>query len=499
MSAIIGMTAIGKSASDNERKDYSFSKIEDASNHLLGVINDILDMSKIEAGKFDFSTEEFNFERMLQRVMSVVNYKIVEKRQKIKVFVDRSIPEYLIGDDQRLAQVITNLVGNAVKFTPEDGSIRIGTYFLEEKDDVCSIKITVTDTGIGISPEQQTRLFKSFQQAESSTSRRFGGTGLGLAISKNIVEMMGGQIWVESELDKGATFSFTVKLERAIVDDRFLLGFGADWDNVRILVADDDSDTLAFFKKITGEFGASCVTAQTANEAIRLFKESGNVDICFVGWELPDMSGLDFIREIKELSNNGKTVTVAMFFDANKFDKAEIELGRAGVDVFVDKPFFPSHIVNTINDILGVFIEQSEESTVIKTEFPGFRLLLAEDVQINAEIFKVLLEPTLLEIDCAENGIEAVRMFSESPDRYDMIFMDLQMPEMDGLEATKSIRALGYEKAINVPIIALSANVFAEDVRNCLKAGMNDHIGKPVDYNAVIEMLKRYLISPTPE
>ena len=494
MNAIIGMTAIGKAACDTERKNYSFSKIEDASNHLLGVINDILDMSKIEAGKFDFSFEEFSFERMLQRVMTVVNYKIVEKKQRIKIYVDRDIPEFLLGDDHRLAQVITNLVGNAVKFTPEEGAIRIGTYFLGEKDGMCSLKITVSDTGIGISPEQQARLFKSFHQAESSTSRKFGGTGLGLAISKSIIELMGGKIWIESELGKGATFSITLQLQRSAVDEKALLGYGLNWNNVNILVVDDDPDTMAFFKKITGEFGANCDTVLNGEDALKLIRQKGCYDICFIGWELSDMSGSHLVKAIKEMDFGERNVTIAMFFDAHHFESFENEARNAGIDVFVSKPFFPSQIISATNEILGLSKEITEKATPeAEITFEGRCILLAEDVVINREIVLALLEPTHLEIDCAENGVQAVRMFSDAPGKYNMIFMDLQMPEMDGLDATRAIRAIDDEWAKRIPIIAMTANVFREDVENCLNAGMNDHIGKPLDYKAVLQMLRIYL------
>jgi signal transduction histidine kinase len=229
MNAIIGMTAIGKSAVDIERKDYCLTKIEDASNHLLGVINDILDMSKIEANKFELSSVEFGFEKMLQRVVNVINFRVDEKLQKFSVHIDKAIPRTLIGDDQRLAQVVTNLLSNAVKFTPEQGSINLDARFVKEDNHICTIQIRVTDTGIGISPEQQARLFNSFQQAESSTSRKFGGTGLGLVISKRIVEMMDGSIWIESEEGKGSTFAFTVLVDRGAVEKRGLLAPGVNW------------------------------------------------------------------------------------------------------------------------------------------------------------------------------------------------------------------------------------------------------------------------------
>ena len=494
MNAIIGMTAIGKGAHNLARKDYSFDKIEDASNHLLGVINDILDMSKIEAGKFDLSEEEFSFERMLQRVVNVVNYKVSDKKQKFKIYVDRDIPELLVGDDQRLAQVITNLVGNAVKFTPDEGAIRIGTYFLSENDGVCDIKITVTDTGIGISEEQQARLFKSFNQADSSTSRKFGGTGLGLAISKSIIEMMNGDIWVESELGKGATFAFTVKIKHSQADAQKLIGHDFHWENVRILVADNDPDTMAFFKKITGEFGAVCDTVFSGGDALDHIKKNGVYDIYFIGWDLPDMTSLELVKKLKGMDSSGVKPTIAMFSETNAFDTYEADAKIAGVDVFVAKPLFPSNIIDVTNEILG--LKKNIESTTAKKNdvYEGHTILLAEDVEINREIVMSLLEETKISIDCAEDGSQAVKQFEQSPDKYDMIFMDIQMPEMDGYEATRRIRALNTPKAKTIPIIAMTANVFKEDVENCLAAGMNGHVGKPIDIDEVLNELRKYLL-----
>jgi two-component system, sensor histidine kinase and response regulator len=365
MNAIIGMTTIGKEASDSGRKDYCFTKIEDASNHLLGVINDVLDMSKIEANKFEIIPIEFEFEKMLRRVANVVNFSIDKKRQKFSVHIDPSIPRTLIGDDQRIAQVITNLLGNAVKFTPEDGSITFTVRLAEKTNNLCTLQVSVSDTGIGISAEQQAKLFKSFEQAESSTTRKYGGTGLGLAISKSIVELMGGSIWVESEPGKGSVFSFTIQVQRGTEEKR--------------------------------------------------------VDI----------------------------------------DERQIEKEKAA-------------------ESAGVFA--------------GRRILLVEDMEINREIVQALLEPTKLEIDCAENGAEAVRMLAESPAQYDIIFMDIQMPIMDGYDATQRIRALEAKNAVRrVPIIAMTANVFKEDIEKCLEAGMDSHVGKPLDIEEVMTRLHSYL------
>ena len=362
MNAIIGMTSIGKTSGDLDRTKDCFEKIDGASKHLLGVINDILDMSKIEAGKFALSESDFEFRTMIGQTVSVSQFRMDEKSQDFTVSVDDNIPPFLYGDEQRLSQVITNLLSNASKFTPVGGIVKLAAKYIGEENGVCTIQISVTDTGIGISLEQQAKLFTSFQQAENSTSRKYGGTGLGLAISKSIVEMMGGRIWIESELGKGAAFTFTIQAQR-------------------------------------GEDEYVSATAQ-------------------------------------------------------------------------------------------------EEAA---DQFEGLCILLAEDVEINREIVLALLEPTLLTIDCATNGRAALEMFTASPDKYELIFMDIQMPEMDGLEATRRIRAIDIPRAKTVPIIAMTANAFREDVVKCLDAGMNSHLGKPLDFDDVLSKLRMYLLSGGPD
>jgi PAS domain S-box-containing protein len=363
LNAIVGMTVIGRKAKDIERKNYALDKISDASAHLLGVISDVLDMSKIEANMLGLSPVEFRFEKMLQKVVSVINFRVNEKRQNLTVNLDDAIPAAIIADDQRLAQVVANLLSNAVKFTPEEGSISLTASLIGEENGICTIQVSVSDTGIGISEEQQKKLFNSFQQAESNTTRKYGGTGLGLAISKSIVEMMGGKIGIQSELGKGSVFTFTVQAQKASY-------------------IEDNSD---------------------ADDA----------------------------------ADNGKT------------------------------------------DITGIF--------------EGSSILLVEDVYLNREIVMALLEPTRLSIDCAENGAEAVRMFTKNPDKYSLIFMDVQMPEMDGYDATRRIRAMDIPKAKTIPIVAMTANVFREDIEKCEAAGMDSHIGKPLDLDELLNKLRSYL------
>jgi signal transduction histidine kinase/CheY-like chemotaxis protein/ABC-type amino acid transport substrate-binding protein len=362
MNAIIGMTSIGKKTDSTERKDYALSKIEGAAVHLLSVINDVLDISKIEANKLELAPVKFNLEKMIQKIVNIIHFRMEEKHQHFTLNVDKNIPGFLVGDDHHLSQVILNLLSNAVKFSPEQGEIGLNVTLAGEKDGICEICVEVSDNGIGITSEQQAKLFRAFEQADSGISREFGGTGLGLSISKHIVELMGGTIWVESELDKGSRFIFTVKLECGIGNAESMPGSGS-----------------------------------------------------------------------------------------------RPEINAEGI-------------------------------------FEGKKLLVTEDMEINREILVSLLESTGINIDCAQNGLEAVEMASAAPGKYDAILMDLQMPRMDGLEATRRIRALEKERgSLGVPIIAMTAHVFKSDIEECLAAGMNDHIGKPFDINDVLTKLYKYL------
>ena len=493
MNAIIGMTNIGMIAGNLERKDYSLTKIDEASKHLLRIINDILDMSKIEAGKFDLSLMEFNFEKMLQRVVNVVSHRIEEKNQKFTIYIDREIPNVLVGDDQRLAQVITNLLGNAVKFTPEYGFINVNTYFRGEEGDVCTIEISVSDTGIGIDADQLAALFQPFHQAESHTSRKYGGTGLGLTISKNIIDMMGGQIVVNSDLGKGSTFSFTVRMKRGESREHKAHEKGVSWDKLRILVIDDDDYILRDIKGIVEKIGALCDTASNSNEALMLIAQNGDYDIYFIDWRMPGLSGIELTKIIKQ-NKPGHNKLIVITAPSTELNAIAWEAVDAGADNLLQKPLFPSAIVDIVNQFLGVEgVKMVKPYLNTAGMFAGRRIILAEDVEINREIVVALLDPTQLEIDCAINGAEAVRLFSRAPDRYDAIFMDLQMPEMDGYEATRRIRALDIPQASEIPIIAMTANVFREDIEKCMEAGMNGHVGKPLDIEEVLNSLRAYI------
>jgi len=501
INAIVGMTMIGKSAPNIEKKDYAFEKIEIASTHLLGVINDILDMSKIEANKLDLSNVEFDFEAMVKKVVNVIIFRVNEKGITFKLRLDPNIPQKLIGDDQRLAQVITNLLSNAVKFTPEKGSVTLNAQFMGEEGNFSKIQVWVTDTGIGISPEQQKRLFQSFNQAENDTTRKFGGTGLGLAISKRIIELMNGDIWIESELGAGATFAFAIKLERAPEEQSPPVIIEKIEAAIRMLVVDDESDALEFFEVFAERMNLACDTASDSQEALRLLNRDKKYDICFIDLRMPVIDGVELSSAITATQAKKPVIIIISAYDWNPVEQ---NAKAAGVNGFLSKPLFASDVIECINNYIGVNKTEETGSKEQKQaeSFQGRRILLAEDVEINREIVLTLLEPTQLKIDCAEDGGEAVKLFAAAPEAYDIIFMDMQMPVMDGLDATRRIRAIEAERAEqnklsenpkSVPIIAMTANVFREDVEHCIEAGMNDHIGKPIDYNELMVKIKKYL------
>jgi len=491
MNAIIGMTTIGKLTPDIEKKDEALKKIEGASKLLLGIINDILDISKIEAEKFELSPVSFEFEKMLQKIADIINLRVDERRQKFYIHIGKDMPHTLIGDDQRLSQVITNLLSNAVKFTPDEGSIILDSRLISEEDGMCRMQISVADSGIGISEEQKARLFHSFEQADAGTSRKFGGTGLGLAISKRIVELMDGKIWIESEPGKGSKFIFTVLLKRGAEGNNRLLDESVNWNNVRIFAVDDELEIREFFSAVSESLGIACTIAASGEEAVELINQDDNYNIYFIDWMMQGMSGIELARKIQAKSRHTSIVTI---FSSADWSFIEDDAREAGVDKFLPKPLFPSMIVDIINESIGAKrAALHDDKNAYSDDFTGYSILLVEDVEINREIVISLLEPLGLSIDSAENGVAAVRLFTEAPEKYDMILMDVQMPEMDGYEATRRIRTIDAPRAKSIPIIAMTANVFREDIEMCLEAGMNGHIGKPLDLTEVLRELRFYL------
>jgi CheY-like chemotaxis protein len=488
------MTTIAQSSQDKKKTAYCLTKINEASLHLLGIINDILDMSKIESGKLDLSYSEFDFEKMLKKVTGVMSFRIDEKKQNFIVRIERDVPTRIIADEQRLSQVLTNLLANAAKFTSEEGTITLTVKKIAEKDGFCTLRFDVIDSGIGISGDQMENLFTLFEQADGTIARRYGGTGLGLAISKSIVELMGGEIWADSEPGKGSDFAFEITVQYKKDAEESAPKRIYSWDKLRILVVDDSWEVLEYFKEYAEQMKINCVVASNGAEAYNMMADEDKIpfDIIFVDWRMPEMNGIELTEHIK--TRFGKEVVVIMI-SAAEWETIEEDAKKAGVDGFIPKPLFPSILTDCINSCIKNMREfgGGKAEGEQRDAFSGHTILLAEDVEINREIIISLLEDTGVSIDCAVSGAEAVRLFTENPSKYSVIFMDIHMPEMDGYEATRRIRASSAAEAKTIPIIAMTANVFKEDIERCFAAGMNDHLGKPVDIEKLMTHLKKYL------
>jgi len=496
LNAVMGMTAIARKTDNIERKEYCLRKIEDASAHLHGVINDILDISKIETNKLELSHESFVFERMIQKAVNMINYQIEEKRQYFSVNLNDNIPHTLKGDSKRLIQIITNLLSNAVKFTPEGGSVRLDAGLEAARpeaaveNNVYTVRIEVTDSGIGISAENQDRLFHSFHQTHSKTSRKFGGAGTGLAISRHLVELMNGRIWVDSQLGMGATFGFTFLAKRGDDVENKLLLNNTYWANKHALVVDDAPNILVYFRGEASRLSISCDVALSGEAALEQVGKNVPYDICFIDYKMPGMNGIEAAAKIREMSA-GRT-SIVLMISTTEWKLLEEDAKKAGVEYYLQKPLFRSDIIDCLNSFYGPKPAESARAREEKDDFRGFRILLVEDLEINREIVIALLEHTGLVIDCAENGRVALKMVMNAEKPYDMIFMDLQMPEMNGYEAAYKIRQMeGSSK--KTPIIAMTASVSHDDVERCLETGMNDHIGLPVDIEEVLRKLRSNL------
>ncbi|MDR3277577.1 MAG: response regulator, partial [Oscillospiraceae bacterium] len=483
MNAIIGMAAIAGKTTDMERVQSCLKKINDSSRQLLSIINDVLDMSKIESGKFEISVNEFDFDKMLEHVVNVVQVKIDEKSQLFRLELPHPFDRDMISDELRLSQVLINLITNACKFTPEMGKITMRVSAPETDGDGALLRVELEDTGIGITPEQKKRLFNSFEQADGSITRQFGGTGLGLAICKKIVNLMDGDIWAESEYGRGSTFIFEVRVRWGAPHRRYSAS-GVD-RNLRLLVADDNADVLDYFRGMLTSFSMRCDTVSGGAEAIEAVKKSTVAgepyDIVFLDWMMPFVSGEDAAREIQRLTG-GRSVIVMI----SVADRADMEgvMQAVGVTNFLSKPVLPSTLFDKIVQLYGNSERLSGAASGGELrDWSGKRLLLVEDIEINREIMAALLEDTGVQIACAENGLDAVRRF-ERGEQFDLVLMDMQMPVLDGVGATERIRALDNPHAKSVPIVAMTANAFKEDVLKCLNAGMNGHLAKPIEIDA---------------
>ncbi|MCL1980580.1 MAG: response regulator, partial [Proteobacteria bacterium] len=491
MNAIIGMGKIAEHSDDQAKLRYCLDAIGASAAHLLGLINDILDMSKIEAGKFELGYGPLNLEEMLIKICNLIVDKTEQKHQLLRVRLERNLHRSYTGDELRLSQVITNLLANAVKFTPDNGEISLSVTESTRTDDRSVLCFTVSDTGIGMTPEQVSRLFNPFEQADTSIAARFGGTGLGLAISKTIVEKMNGRMWVESQPGHGSTFFFDVELERLSAQATSQFSGDIQPGDMRLLAASGDEETRALFLMVAETLGiGECRAAASGDAAARLLSEaqaSGQpYHAIFIAAQLPDLSCLEFLRRLQGQVQPETVIMVAPFSEWSGMEQAAAELG---IRRFLPTPLFPSLITKAIRETIegGASKAVAEHQADPEVpDFSGVTLLLVEDVALNREIFIALMEQTGIQIDTAADGVEATQMFEQQPERYDLIVMDLQMPVMDGFEATRTIRDMAHPHAQTIPIIAMTANVFKEDIDRCLASGMNDHMPKPIDEQVVL-------------
>lgn len=496
MNAIIGMTGIARnSVGDLQKIEYCLERIDSASKHLLGLINDILDMSKIEAGKLELSNSEFDFERMLINVAGVINFRVEEKKQNLIINIDSEVPAVFIGDELRLSQIIANLLSNAIKFTPEYGTIILNTHIACVTDGITILLIEVVDNGIGISKEQQSQLFSRFIQADGGIARKYGGSGLGLTICKGLVELMGGNIWIESELGHGAKFSFTVQVKTRADSARARLKTNIDKNDIRILITDENPVVRDYYRRVMDQLGLPYAFAESKTEASVMIKKKTDkpYNLFFVDCIIPHLDGIELTKSIKRIDSNN---TVFMTVSATDWSIIEKEALAAGIDRFIMKPLFPSSLINAINDSMGLALEaKAIQKKNPEYDFKKYHVLIVDDIEINREIILSILEETQISIDFAHDGVDAVEAFRKNAGKYDLILMDLQMPEMNGYDATRSIRAIERKEAKEIPIIAMTANVFREDIEKCIAAGMNDHIGKPINVEVLLSKLESWFFT----
>jgi signal transduction histidine kinase/DNA-binding response OmpR family regulator len=496
MNAVIGLSDLAlKTELTPRQKDY-VSKIHNAGVSLLGLINDILDFSKIEAGKLEFENVGFSLEEVLETVATFAAQSTYAKGLELLLNIAEDIPMDLVGDPHRLGQVLINLVGNAVKFTMA-GEVELRVTVNEITGEKVKLRISVRDTGIGMTPDESSRLFRPFSQADGSTTRRFGGTGLGLSIARRLVEMMSGQIWAESEPGKGSTFVFTAWFGLSPEKGRRLRALPGMLDGMRVLVVDDNAMAREVMRNVLQSMRFRVETAGSGEEAVERVARSDAQDpfrLVLMDWRMPGMDGIDATRRIlkEQPVTNAPTVFI---MSASGADEGEREKAQeAGAASFLPKPVTASTLFDAIiRTFAPSLLPPSMEAPARASgdgSLEGARVLLAEDNEINQQIAVELLTGAGVDVVVAENGREAVDRLTRGNDRFDIVLMDIQMPEMDGYDAARIIRA--DARFTGLPIIAMTAHVLEQERKKAAEAGMNDHISKPIDPQAMFETLRRY-------
>ena len=494
MNAIIGLDSIALNDTDISPKTREYlEKIGDSAEHLLGLINDILDMSRIESGRLTLKNEEFSFRKLLEAINIMFSSQCQEKGLEYRCNLNSEIDDYYIGDNLKLRQVLINILSNAVKFTPEGGKVELQAERTAQFDGKSTLRFTISDTGIGMSKEYLPRLFDTFSQEDSSTTNRYVSTGLGMAITKSIVEMMNGRIEVTSEKGVGTTFIVTLTLTDSAQRDMQ----GEEEINpgeMTVLIVDDDPVACKHAQLVLEKAGIASDLANTGKKAVEMVRlrraRMTPYNLILVDWKMPEMDGVETARRIREEIGHESAIII---LTAYRWDDVQEEAIEAGVDGFLPKPLFAGAVLDEYKSALKrKDIPARQEQG--KAELSGRRILLAEDIDVNAEIMTMILQMREMNADRAENGKKAVDLFAAHPEGfYDAILMDVRMPEMDGLEATRVIRAMDRADAKDIPIIALTANAFDEDVQRSMQAGLNAHLTKPIQPELLFETLENLI------
>ncbi|MDO4197827.1 MAG: response regulator [Erysipelotrichaceae bacterium] len=496
MNGIIGMTAIAAThIDDKERVMESLHKITGASRHLLSLINEVLDMSKIESGKIDLNEEEFNLSELVDNMVTMIQPQVEAHKHDFRISIQNVTHEKVIGDSLRMQQVFMNLMSNAVKYTPDGGIIKLT---IEEKPsnktNLGCFVFTFEDNGIGMSQEYLEHIFEPFTRAEDGRISGIQGTGLGMPIARNIVRMTGGDIEVKSKLDEGSTFTVTLYLK---LQDDTPIDY-SEFKDLNVLVADDDKIACESACIMLNDIGMKAEGVLSGKEAVdKVVVHHNNLNdffACILDWKMPDMDGVHTAKAIRQAVGPDVPIIIISAYD---WSEIEQEARAAGVDAFISKPLFKSRLVRVFDNLINKEEEKEEASPLEDIEnmdFSGHKILLVEDNELNREIAVEILEMANLEVECANDGVEAVNMMTACPDDYyDLIFMDIRMPRMNGYEATRAIRSMDRAYAKRIPIIAMSANAFAQDVEESRNSGMNEHIAKPLDMGILAKTLNKWI------
>ena len=486
MNAIIGLGNIAISDPQiSESTREHLQKMGASAHHLLDLINDILDMSRIESGRMLIRSEEFSLRKALEQINTIIGGQCRDKGLHYEYRTSEKIGDYYIGDNMKLRQVMINILGNAVKFTPEGGTVSFLVNETARQEDKSTLRFTIRDNGIGMSKEYLPHVFEAFSQEDSAVANKYGSTGLGMPITKSIVELMNGAIEVESEKGKGTTFAVTLTLTKS---EHQVDGMELHPHEMNVLIIDDDRIACEHAQVVLRQVGISCDAVMSGAEAVEMVKmrhaRRDDYNLILVDWKMPKKDGVATTKQIRDVVG---VKTPIIILTSHSWEDIMDEAKEAGVNTFMAKPL----LVGTVLDEFRAAFKNNEKLVKETADLKGRRVLLAEDMAVNAEIMMMVLSMREMEAEHAENGRIAVDMYaSHEPGYYAAVLMDMRMPEMDGLEAAAAIRNMGREDSRSIPIIALTANAFDEDVQNSMQAGLNAHLSKPVEPALLFETLE---------